>query len=319
MTKTATEIVTQYLQDIHALEEQSLQQLRSAPDNAGEPGLEGVLREHLAETETHERRIRELLDMRGAGVSRIKDAVMRAGGEGFVLFARAQQDTPGKLCAHSLSYEALEWAAHSLLERLALEAGEPNVATTARAIRQNEAEMMQRIDALFDDTTTASLHLRGSGDLDDALRTYLREAHAIEAQAIQLLESGRGMMEGSTWSTLMERHLDEERMHQESLESCLQSMDGNPSSLEDAALRLAGFNWSMFFRAQPDSMARFAAFVFALQYLEIGGYEQLWRVAERARRPEIVDPIREILRQEREAASKFANGFDGPVSADLGF
>ncbi len=317
MTKTATDIVTQYLKDIHSLEEQSLQQLRSAPDIAGEAGLREVLEEHLEETEGHERRIQELLEARDADVSRIKDAIMRAGGEGFVLFARAQQDTPGKLCAHSLSYEALEWAAHALLERVALEAGEPNVATTARAIREEEAHMMERIDSLFDGTTTASLRMRGDGDLDGALRTYLGEAHAIEAQAIQLLESGRGMVEGSEWSDLMERHLDEERRHQEILESCLESLDGDPSFLKDAALRLGGFNWSMFFRAQSDTTARFAAFVFAFQYLEIGGYEHLWRVAERARHSEIASDVRAILREEREAAAAFARGFDAAVRVDV--
>ena len=44
---------------------------------------------------------------------------MRLGGKGFLLFARLQPDTPGKLLAHALSYEALELAAYELLARVA--------------------------------------------------------------------------------------------------------------------------------------------------------------------------------------------------------
>jgi ferritin-like metal-binding protein YciE len=46
--------------DAHSIEEQALAQLRSAPDAAGDPELAGIYREHLAETEGHERSVREL-------------------------------------------------------------------------------------------------------------------------------------------------------------------------------------------------------------------------------------------------------------------
>ena len=38
---------------------------------------------------------------------------MGVGGKGFLLFAHLQPDTPGKLFAHALSYEGLEFASTS--------------------------------------------------------------------------------------------------------------------------------------------------------------------------------------------------------------
>src|SRR5438067_9401193 len=102
------EQLTKYITDAHSIEVQALAQLEKAPDVVEYPGFEEALREHLRETERHERLMRLLLDERGAAPSRLKDMIMKVGGKGFLAFARAQPDTPGKLLAHALSYEALE-------------------------------------------------------------------------------------------------------------------------------------------------------------------------------------------------------------------
>jgi ferritin-like metal-binding protein YciE len=119
MTDNLQDQLTKYLTDAHSIEEQALAQLRSAPDIAGDPELAAIYREHLGETEGHERRVRGLLEGRGAEPSLTKDTVMKLGGKGFLLFAKLQPDTPGKLHAHSLSYEALEQSSYELLRRTA--------------------------------------------------------------------------------------------------------------------------------------------------------------------------------------------------------
>src|SRR5436305_9011754 len=102
------EQLTKYLADAHSIEEQALAQLRAAPKIAGEPKLEEIFQQHLSETERQEQMIRDRLEAHGASPSAIKEVVMRAGGAGFVLFAKSQPDTPGKLTAHAYSYEHLE-------------------------------------------------------------------------------------------------------------------------------------------------------------------------------------------------------------------
>src|SRR3954463_15320447 len=102
MTRDIQEQLTKYLADAHAIEEQALAQLRTAPDLAGDPAIAASFREHLTETEGHERVTRELLEARDAKPSRVK-GVMWTGGKGFLLFARLQPDTPGKLLSHAIS------------------------------------------------------------------------------------------------------------------------------------------------------------------------------------------------------------------------
>jgi ferritin-like metal-binding protein YciE len=318
MGRQIQEQLTKYLTDAHSIEEQSLQQMRMAPDIAGEPGLERAFVEHLAETERHESRIRSLLEQRGASPSQTKDAVMRAGGAAFMLWGRIQPDTPGKLAAHALSYEALEWASYDLLARTAERAGEGEVATAASAIRDEERRMMERVEALFDHTVAASLRERDGEDLGDLLKTYLADAHAIEAQSIQLLESGKEMVEAQpTLARLMEAHLVESRSQQERIEERLDALGGSRSLVKDAAMRLGALEWGTFFQGHPDTSGKLAAFAYAFEHLEIGGYEQLLRVAERAGDQATARMAEGILRQERRTAEKLAAAFDEAVSAAL--
>ncbi|MBW3555151.1 MAG: DUF892 family protein, partial [Gemmatimonadetes bacterium] len=62
---------------------------------------------------------------------------------------------------------------------------------------------------------------------------------------------------------------------------------------------------------------KLAAFAYAFEHLEIGGYEHLRRVATRAADPGTVQAVERILRQERAAADKLAGAFEEAVTAAL--
>src|SRR5687767_2951610 len=161
--------------------------MRVAPRLAHDRELAQAFREHITETEDHERRVRARLEARGADPSKVKDLVARAGGVGMVLFARSQPDTPGKLTAHAYSYEHMELAAYELLGHVAERAGDVQTVEMARSIREQEAAMAERLAAGFERSVEASLRDAGPDDLGAQLDKYLADAHAIEAQAIQLL------------------------------------------------------------------------------------------------------------------------------------
>src|SRR3954449_4164765 len=135
---TLDEQLTKYLTDAHAMEVQALAQMRAAPALAGDPELERGFREHLAETEGHEALIRERLEVRGAAPSRLEDLLGALSGKGFVLFARFQPDTPGKLATHAYSYEHLELAPEELRAPTPEQGGAGDTADVPRHIRDEE-------------------------------------------------------------------------------------------------------------------------------------------------------------------------------------
>lgn len=318
MTDTSLqEQLVKYLTDAHAIEEQALPQMKAAPRIVDDERLAEIFRVHLEETELQEQRVRERLEALDASPSRLKDVVMKAGGAGFALFAKSQPDSPGKLVAHALSYEHLELASYELLIRVAERAGDGETADVARRNRDEEQAMANRLEESFDAAVEASLAEKEADDLEEELVTYLGDAHALEAQAIQLLELGPRMAGDPATAKVYSDHLAESRSHQTIVAARLEEHGAGPSKLKDAALRLGALNWGGFFKAQPDTPGKLAAFVYAYEHLEIGGYEQLKRVAERAGDAKTVRVAEEIIVQERAAAAMVALEFDRAVEASL--
>jgi ferritin-like metal-binding protein YciE len=314
---SVTEQLVKYLTDAHALEEQALAQLRTAPDIAGDPELSRIFAEHLVETEEQERIIRARLEAHDASPSKLKDTVMGLGGKGFVLFARSQPDTPGKLAAHAISYENLETAAYELLSRVADIAGDRDTAEAARQIRAQELAMSDRLQGALQRAVDASLRDQQPDDLREQLRKYLADAHAIETQALQLLEKGKDIAGDPELARIYAEHLDETRDHQALVRERLDELGGSPASLKDAGMRVGALNWGAFFAAQPDTPGKLAAFAFAFEHLEIAGYEELKLVAHRAGDQPTVAVVDRILAQERTAATKIAAQWDRAVDASL--
>ena len=317
MPATLDEQLIKHLTDVHSIEEQALLQMRVAPRLARDPELARVFRHHLTETEDQERRVRARLSARGTDPSKVKDWVARAGGVGMVLFARSQPDTPGKLIAHAYSYEHMELAAYELLALVADRAGDGETADMARSIREQEAAMADRLAARFDRAVEASLRDVAPDDLGAQLDKYLADAHAIEAQAIQLLSLAPRIAGESGLADVLSRHLEETRAQQDAVRDRLRLRGGRPSRFKDIALRGGGVNLGGFFGAQPDTPAKLAGFAFAFEHLEIASYEQLKRVAQRAGDEEAVALADRILPEERAAAEAVRAQFEPAVDASL--
>jgi ferritin-like metal-binding protein YciE len=317
MPETLDEQLTKHLSDAHSIEEQALVQMKVAPRLAADPVLARAFREHLTETQEHERRVRELLQSRGAEPSRTKDLVAQAGAVGMVLFARSQPDTPGKLTSHAYSYEHMELAAYELLAMVAERAGDSDAAAVARSIREQESAMARRLEDNFDRAVDASLRDVGPDDIDEQLNKYLADAHAIEAQAIQLLQLGPKIAGESGLAQVLAVHLEVTRAQQDSVRDRLRARGGRPSRFKDFALRGGGVNIGGFFGAQPDTPAKLAGFAFAFEHLEIAAYEQLRRVAESAGDQETEALAERTVREERATAQSVREQFEPAVDASL--
>jgi ferritin-like metal-binding protein YciE len=187
---------------------------------------------------------------------------------------------------------------------------------------------------------------------DEQLNKYLTDAHSIEKQALIQMKAApkiagdpaielafaehltetegheslvRARLEARDASPsllkdtagAMEEHLVQTREHQRLIEQRLEARGASPSKLKDAAMRLGALNWGGFFGVQPDTSAKLAGFAYAFEHLEIGAYELLRRVAQRAGDSETVAVAEHILTEEREAAQKLHSLFDAAVDAAL--
>jgi ferritin-like metal-binding protein YciE/pimeloyl-ACP methyl ester carboxylesterase len=312
------EQLTKYLTDVHSIELQALAQLEKAPDIAGDPALAEAFRKHLSETRDQEELVRAQLEAHGAGPSTLKDIAGRVGGWAMVVFARLNPDTPGKLAAHAFAYEHMELAAYELLARVARRAGDDAVVEMAQRIGAQEQAMGERLAAGFDAAVDASLRAKGAEDLEAELVSYLRDAHAIEGQALQLLEAGPTIAGFDALAGVFAEHLEETRGHRELVTERLKAHDSGPSRFQSTALRVGGLNVGGFFAAQPDTPVKLAGFAYAFEHLEIAAYELLRRVAERAGDHETVAAAERILAEERTAAERAAATWDAAVDAVLG-
>lgn len=331
MPRTAQEQLVHFLSDVYAMEQQALAQLVSAPEVAGDPRLAEMFSVHLRETERQSVLVRERLEAHGESPSTVKDAVMRLGGKAFLLFARVMPETPGRLMAHAYAYEAMEWAAYGMLIRIADRAGDARTAQIARVIQAEERAMMERLERGFNAADEASHRATPDADGDpevkdqtmknqvmkDQVIRHLGEAHAIEAQAESLLARGESIAGGPGLEQIYRQHLAESRTHAALLEERLSDLGSSPSVIKDAALRFGAVNWSMFFAAQPDTPAKLAAFAYAFEHLEIGGYELLRRAARRAHDVNTERVCERILGDERAMSERLIAAFDEAVDATL--
>jgi ferritin-like metal-binding protein YciE len=315
--RTIQEQTLKYLADVHAIEQQALPQVKAAPKIAGDPALVAAFERHIPETEEHERRVRERLEALGGSPSKVKDFAGALTGPAFVLFAKSQPDTPGKLVTHAYSYEHMELAAYELLSRVARRGGDEETATLAQEIAAQERAMAGRLSDTWDRAIDAALEAVGRDDVGKQLDKHLADAHAIEAQALQMLAVAPKIAGDEQLKQAYSHHRVETRGQQERIEARLDARGAGSNVLKDAAMRIGAINLTGFFAVQPDTAVKLAGFAYAFEHLEIAAYEQLERVAEKAGDPETVTAAEAILAEERSAAETLWNAFDRALDASL--
>jgi ferritin-like metal-binding protein YciE len=315
--KTPRDQLVHFLSDMYSVEQQALAQLVTAPEIAGTPTLAEDFRQHHVETEQQADMVRRRLEAHGGAPSRFKDLVMKLGGKGFLLFAEAMPETPGRLVDHAYSYEAMEWAGYQMLYRFAERAGDRATMETAKTIGAQERAMMERLERGFDAAENASHTGKAQDEVTDHLRKHLTEVHAFESQGMQLLGKSEDIAGSRMLAAVYGHLLDETRKHAGLVEERLKSLDAGPSKLKDGALAMGGLNWAFFFKAQSDTPAKLAAFLYAVLHLEIGGYELLKRTAQRISDNETAQLCETIGTEKRAMAERLANTFDHAVDATL--
>jgi ferritin-like metal-binding protein YciE len=151
------EQIVKYLTDVHSVEENAASQLRTGADAVQDEQLALVLREHLIETEEHERLVRKRLEALDASPSTLKDVAQKGVAAIGGAMSGAAPDTTGKVAIQAFATEHLEIASYRSLRAAALRAGDSETAAMAERILVQEQAAAQKLDALLEQAALVGL------------------------------------------------------------------------------------------------------------------------------------------------------------------
>ena len=135
------------------------------------------------------------------------------------------------------------------------------------------------------------------------LMSWLRDAHAMELQAIQILENQARRIENypDLRSRILE-HLEETRAQAEMLERCIERHGTTSSPLKDSAAAFIGTMQALGGAFMGDEVVKGAIASYTFEHLEIAAYRSLIGAAEELGDAETARVCSDILRQEEAMA-----------------
>lgn len=152
--------LVKYLTDVHSTEENAIKQLRTGAENVQDTRLAEVLRQHLVETEEHERLVRERLEAYDASPSKLKDAAQKGVAAVTGAVAGAAPDTTGKIAIQAYSFEHLEIASYRMLRTVADRAGDTATVSVAERILGQEQAAAEKLSNLIEEAALVGLPQR---------------------------------------------------------------------------------------------------------------------------------------------------------------
>jgi len=154
----------------------------------------------------------------------------------------------------------------------------------------------------------------GSDTAKDIYITGLRNQHAVENQAIELLERQVGRLENyPEMEERMRRHIEESREQARRLEDLLGQHDTSHSSMKDTVMSLVGNMAALGHSAAPDEVVKNTFANFAFEHYEIASYKSLLVLADLAGHGAGTTALQTSLREELDMATWIADHIDSTV------
>jgi ferritin-like metal-binding protein YciE len=148
----------------------------------------------------------------------------------------------------------------------------------------------------------------------DIYITGLRNQHAVEHQAIELLERQVGRLENyPEMEERLRRHIEESREQARRLEDLLAQHDTSHSGLKDTVMSLVGNVAALGHSTAPDEVVKNTFANFAFEHYEIASYTSLLILADLAGHTSGRSALETSLREERDMASWISEHIDATV------
>jgi ferritin-like metal-binding protein YciE len=133
----------------------------------------------------------------------------------------------------------------------------------------------------------------------DSLAKWLRDAHAMEHQAVGLLETQIDRLENYPEALpRLREHLRETKDQMAQVEQCLQRLGEDTSTLKDTAMKMTAAMQGMMHAMSSDEILKTALANHAFEHFEAASYCSLKAAAEALGEQEIARTCDSIMRQE---------------------
>lgn len=299
MAGTSSHVID-LLRDLHAVEQGLVTQLTELQSRVPDDEIAHDLHGHLIETQRHEQAVQERLEAIGATRSILADAVALVGSKLGGKASAIVRSDPVLDVRDAFALEHLEVALYTTLELVAERTGDERTAQLARAHREDELAMAERIGASWVDlaeicTTDVPALLRGALVLE---RSVLGRLEALATGP--LAEPAR-------------EHREVTARHVERVQARLSALGtGTGGGASDAAGRAIEAIAGLVRREDPLRAAREA---FVAEHEEIATYELLERVALGAGDLETAALAAEIRAEEQAMAALIGSQWSAVVTA----
>lgn len=136
-------------------------------------------------------------------------------------------------------------------------------------------------------------------DMNERLDQWLRDAHAMEKQAEQMLEAQARRIENyPELKARIEQHVTETERQSERVRECLQRLGSDSSTLKDAGTKLMGLGQGLSGIFTSDEVMKGILASYTFEHMEIASYKILVATARRLGDMETARVCEEILQEE---------------------
>jgi len=154
-------------------------------------------------------------------------------------------------------------------------------------------------------------------ELESKLGDYVEDAHAMETNVLQMLDSMISTTEDQQILRQLEQHRKQTERHQVRLRQRLEAL-GRGTSVRKETQTLAGaLLKGVTDRVRGDKPGKNARDGFITEHMEIAAYELLERLAERAGDSKTAQVARQNRRDEEAMAKKIAGNWDKTLDLTL--
>lgn len=153
---------------------------------------------------------------------------------------------------------------------------------------------------------------------DERIDTWLRDAHAMEKQAEQMLTAQASRIENyPDLKARIEEHLNETKRQAEQVERCLEARGASRSSLKDAGGKMTAMFQGIGGAMTGDEVIKGVMASYAFEHMEVAAYKILVAAAEAEGDRETARVCGEICREEEAMAAWLADHFSAITKAHL--